>query len=133
MGWTSYEPVSSGLNTYTAPPTPKNFELPEQLTNIKVASEEPVSYEATEDDESDGEILYGMGLYDPPEANEPAGMDLHRSTVFSLLGNAGAYDKPSGKGLKLEDAWEPPVSEDEEEDNEEEEEDDEEEQQDGAN
>ncbi|KAK3952494.1 hypothetical protein QBC32DRAFT_140783 [Pseudoneurospora amorphoporcata] len=127
MGWTSYAPASSGLDTYTAPPTPQNFELPEQFTNTKVASEEPVSYEAPEDDESDGEILYGMGLYDPPETNEPAGMDLHRSTLFSLLGNAGGFEKPPGKGLKLEDAWEPPASDDEE-DNEEEEEDDEEEQ-----
>ncbi|KAH7632972.1 hypothetical protein B0T09DRAFT_84284 [Sordaria sp. MPI-SDFR-AT-0083] len=132
MGWASYAPASSGLDTYTAPPTPKNFELPEQFSNTKVASEEPVCYEAPEDDESDGEILYGMGLYDPPETNEPAGMDLHQSTVFSLLGNAGAYEKPSGKGLKLEDAWEPPASDDEE-DNEEEEEDDEEEQQEGEN
>lgn len=135
MGWASFPPAPSGLNTYTAPPTPKNFELPEQFTNTKVASEEPVSaYEAPEEEEDDGEILYGMGLYDPPETNEPVGMDLHRSTVFSLLGNAGAYSKTSGKGLKLEDAWEPPVSEEDEEDNEEEEaEDDEEEQrQDGG-
>ncbi|KAK3499274.1 uncharacterized protein B0T23DRAFT_409339 [Neurospora hispaniola] len=126
MGWTSYAPSSSGLDTYTAPPTPNNFELPEQFTNTKMASEEPISYEAPEDDESDGEILYGMGLYDPPETNEPADMDLHQSTVFSLLGNAAVYEKPSGKGLKLEDAWEPPASDDEE-DNEEQEDDEEEE------
>nr|CAC28680.1 hypothetical protein [Neurospora crassa] len=129
MGWTSYAPSSSGLDTYTAPPTPNNFELPEQFTNTKVASEEPVSYEAPEDDESDGEILYGMGLYDPPETHEPADMDFHQSTVSSLLGNAAAYEKPSGKGLKLEDAWEPPASDDEE-DNEEQEDDEEEEEED---
>ncbi|EGZ74812.1 hypothetical protein NEUTE2DRAFT_82492 [Neurospora tetrasperma FGSC 2509] len=129
MGWTSYAPSSSGLDTYTAPPTPNNFELPEQFTNTKMASEEPISYEAPEDDGSDGEILYGMGLYDPPETNEPADMDLHQSTVFSLLGNAAVYEKPSGKGLKLEDAWEPPASDDEE-DNEEQEDDEEEEEED---
>lgn len=82
-----------------------------------MATEESIPFQPLEDDESGGEILYGMGLYDTPDKsyNDPS-LDLHRSTLMSLLGGAGGYPEPTGKGLKLEDAWEPPASDDEDED-----------------
>ncbi|KAK4103917.1 hypothetical protein N658DRAFT_235354 [Parathielavia hyrcaniae] len=85
------------------------------------------------DDEAEGEILYGMGLYDAPDhGKRPSSRTLHRSVVLSLLGGArdpgvddddddaeeedeeeqqGEEEDDSGKGLglKLEDAWEPPA------------------------
>lgn len=77
--------------------------------------------------EEEGEILYGMGLYDAPEkplvmrdadtAQQQLGY--HRYTIASLLGSyhahaypSASYPEPTGKGLKLEDAWEPPASDD---------------------
>lgn len=86
-------------------------------TSPKVACDEEVlPFDSMDDSESEGEILYGMGLYDVP--NRDPVLDFHRTTVFSLLG--GAYPEPTGKGLKLEDAWDPPASDDEEEDEDEE-------------
>lgn len=99
----------------SAPPTPEYFnQCPEPET--KLATEESIPFQPLEDDESDGEILYGMGLYDAPDKSytDPS-LDLHRSTIVSLLGGAGNYPEPTGKGLKLEDAWEPPASDDEDE------------------
>lgn len=72
-------------------------------------TEESIPYqalEANEEDEEEGDILVGLGLYDPPEKlpfqDEEGGL-------------LGASFEPMGKGLKLEDAWEPPVSDDEDE------------------
>lgn len=64
---------------------------------------EPVDVKV-EDDEDDGDILVGLGLYDPPE-------HLHGGLL-------GASFEPTGKGLKLEDAWEPPAEEEDDEDEE---------------
>ena len=82
-----------------------------------MATEESIPFQPLEGDESGGEILYGMGLYDAPDKsyNDPS-LNLHRSTIMSLLGGAGGYPEPTGKGLKLEDAWEPPASDDEDDD-----------------
>ncbi len=55
---------------------------------------------------------YGMGLYDAPEKSQ---LEYHRSAVISLLGPAGSSPEPTGKGLKLEDAWDPPALEDDDE------------------
>jgi len=89
-------------------PTSLGF-LPGQLPHVPSADVEP----DLEDDESNGtdKELVGMGLYDPPEG-------------FSLL-SSGMHEG-TGKGLKLEETWQPPeqaqddqdgddVSEDEEE------------------
>jgi len=111
--WNPLAAVQRSLAQCTAPPTPELIH-PAQRVETKVVTDEPMkTYECLEEDESEGEILYGMGLYDPPEKfAEDAALDLHRSTIFSLLGSSDDY--PSGKGLKLEEAWEPPASEDEE-------------------
>ncbi|KAK4163534.1 hypothetical protein QBC43DRAFT_56749 [Cladorrhinum sp. PSN259] len=131
VGWDSYPTSSAMLNQHTAPPTPEDFicslPLPLSQTPAKV---EPVAevqvqvQEELDEEEDEGEILYGLGLYDPPSLpKSDSSMDLHRSTIFSLLGGA---EPPVPKcRLKLEEAWEPPVSddEDEEEDGENEEDD----------
>jgi len=90
----------------SVPPTPVTLPLAQPQAKLQV--DEAIPFESLEDDVSDGEILYGMGLYDAPRPP----VDYHRSTVLSLLGSADTAE-PRGKGLKLEDAWEPPASDDE--------------------
>ncbi|PSR94321.1 hypothetical protein BD289DRAFT_472544 [Coniella lustricola] len=106
--WTN---VSSTGYTHhvSAPPTPEDMPST-QLSELGVVAKQTTAAYATPDlkaddlTEDDGDILVGLGLYDPPERP-------------SLL---GASFEPTGKGLKLEDAWEPPVTDDEEEDDEDE-------------
>lgn len=108
LSWDAF--AVHGFDGCSGPPTPEDFaQVPKAAT--KLATEDSIPYQPLEDDESEGEILYGMGLYDAPEKNSL--LDFHRSTVFSLLGSGVAYPEPTGKGLKLEDAWEPPASDDE--------------------
>ncbi|KAJ9148343.1 hypothetical protein NKR23_g5102 [Pleurostoma richardsiae] len=108
--WNATTP--GALSHFTAPPTPENFPLPQQ-SQPAISAEESIPYLPLEnDDESGGEVLVGMGLYDSPEKD----VDLFRSTVSQLLGSP--YPKPTGKGLKLEDAWEPPAMVDDEDDDE---------------
>ncbi|KAK0615962.1 hypothetical protein B0T17DRAFT_496893 [Bombardia bombarda] len=110
LDWKSFATYD---NFDTAPPTPEDLQQFQQ-PGTKLATEDSIPYQPLEDDESDGEILYGMGLYDAPDKSaDDSRLDLHRSTIFSLLGGGGAYPEPTGKGLKLEDAWEPPASDDE--------------------
>jgi hypothetical protein len=111
---------SQEYNHCSAPPTPENVLQPPPQPLAKFTAEESIPFQPldVEDDESDGEILYGMGLYDAPEANELSDHQwrFHRSTVLSLLGGvASNSEAPKGTGLKLEDAWEPPASDDEDE------------------
>ena len=49
----------------TTPPTPEPFEHP-HLPRPAV-SEDSVPFKSLEDEEDEGEILVGMGLYDTPE------------------------------------------------------------------
>ncbi|KAK0752356.1 hypothetical protein B0T18DRAFT_320364, partial [Schizothecium vesticola] len=120
LDWEAFR--AHGFDKYAAPPTPEDYvsrpPLPMaamkaevSIGATKVANEDAMPFPALldDEDESEGEILYGMGLYDEPDRDTVA--TLHRSTVLSLLG--GAYPEPTGKGLKLEDAWEPPVSDEE--------------------
>lgn len=107
----SYSPISwsnmpstGHTHNVTAPPTPEDPPKAQQPEPI-VVKQEPMPYsppELQENDEEEGDILIGLGLYDPPEK----------------LGLLGASFEPTGKGLKLEDAWEPPASDDEEDDEE---------------
>lgn len=140
LTWESYPPCNSLLDQHTAPPTPEDFACsitsndaaaPVAETRIqKEAAYQTVIVDDSGDDESEGEILYGMGLYDAPDHGKGVtdgdgsslGM-LHRSAIFSLLSSRDAdraraeddcSDTGKGLGLKLEDAWEPPVSDDEE-------------------
>jgi len=89
---------------------------------------QPLIHDDDNDDEPEGEILYGMGLYDAPDQTKgPAA--LHQSVVLSLLGGARdqreVLDTGKGLGLKLEDAWEPPASDDDDDEDGEEDDDDE--------
>ncbi|KAK4238875.1 hypothetical protein C8A03DRAFT_14706 [Achaetomium macrosporum] len=141
----AWEPCSVNtamLSRHTAPPTPEDFAcslMPNQAAGETTApllqqqhpsqqptkqstavtnqqSFEPLIRSDENDEESEGEILYGMGLYDAPDHSRPT--SLHQSVILSLLGGAvdpkEAPDSGKGLGLKLEDAWEPPASEDEE-------------------
>ncbi|KAK4679372.1 hypothetical protein QC764_203560 [Podospora pseudoanserina] len=133
MGWNAYPTAGPTHNNammmpvqrHTAPPTPEDFACPPPLSLNNYGSLETtpskvesfVSAQAVQvqedEDEEEGEILYGMGLYDPPSHAQP---DVHRSTIFSLLGGlAPTADENKGLGLKLEESWEPPASDDEEE------------------
>lgn len=97
--WACYGPQS--LNTPPTPEDPPKMQQPEPV----LQTEESIPYQPLEDeDEEEGDILIGLGLYDPPEKLPYQGEG----------GLLGASFEPTGKGLKLEDAWEPPVSDDEE-------------------
>lgn len=111
--WNTF--VSRGFPSGTAPPTPEDFARAPQV-EPRLQSDESIPYQPLEEDDDDenGEILYGMGLYDTPEKPVDAHIQYHRSAISSLLGSSFACPEPTGKGLKLEDAWEPPASDGEE-------------------
>ncbi|KAG7288847.1 hypothetical protein NEMBOFW57_005206 [Staphylotrichum longicolle] len=135
LAWEHYPTATAAamLSRHTAPPTPEDFacglathqgtETREQHHQPAMKAEpaqqayQPLIHDDENDDEAEGEILYGMGLYDAPDhSKEPA---LHQSVILSLLGShrdQREADSGKGLGLKLEDAWEPPASDDEEED-----------------
>ncbi|RCI08636.1 hypothetical protein L249_4870 [Ophiocordyceps polyrhachis-furcata BCC 54312] len=90
----------------TSPPTPENPPA--------MQSQEPAVPYQTQAEEEEGEILVGMGLYDGPEKqlDEDPQLNNYRSTVSCLLGSSLRPLEPRGKGLKLEETWEPPRCED---------------------
>ena len=98
--WACYGP--QGVNTPPTPEDPPKMQQPEPV----LQTEESIPYQPLEEDEEEeeGDILIGLGLYDPPEKLPYQGEG----------GLLGASFEPTGKGLKLEDAWEPPASDDEE-------------------
>ncbi|KAI2623323.1 hypothetical protein GGR54DRAFT_47755 [Hypoxylon sp. NC1633] len=117
--------ASQGFSVCTAPPTPDEFQ-PAQQTQPTVTPEESIPYQPLEDSEEEGEILVGMGLYDQPsKAETDPGLVHYRTTTTQLLGTT--Y-RGRGQGWKLEEAWEPPATDDEDDegdgDGEEDEEDD---------
>lgn len=107
--WDSF--VSHGFNRCSAPPTPEDFVQAQQV-EPRLQSEESIPFQPLASEEEEGEILYGMGLYDTPEKPVDPQLAYHRSAISSLLGGTFAPPESTGKGLKLEDAWEPPASED---------------------
>ncbi|CAK7223955.1 hypothetical protein SCUCBS95973_005354 [Sporothrix curviconia] len=119
--WTNF--VAHG---FTAPRTPpdNNFLSAAEPAQARIPSEGSiVACQEQDDEQQEGEILVGMGLYDPPEKEvmDPT-LQSYRSSVAQLLGAAYTFPEPTGKGLKLEDAWEPPENlddDDEEDDNDE--------------
>lgn len=103
LDWNTF--ILQGFNS-TTPPTPEAYAQSQQ--QLAVAE----SYVPLDEPEEEGEILVGMGLYDRPEkACEDPQLDNYRSTVSSLLGSPYRPQEPKGKGLKLEETWEPPQSE----------------------
>lgn len=112
--------AANGFDSATAPPTPENF-LPIQQPDPSFETEEEIPYHSLEDSEP-GEVLVGMGLYDTPEkspAFDPP-LDEYRALMMSqLLGTPyRKHELPiaTGKGLKLEETWNPPPSDDDDED-----------------
>lgn len=107
--WDAYAP--HGLQSCTAPPTPDEFQGIQQPQSVP--SEESIPYEpleTPEEEEEEGEILVGMGLYDlPSKADTDPGLVHYRTTTSQLLDTTYR----SGKGWKLEEAWEPPATDDE--------------------
>lgn len=95
-------PSSGYSHNVSAPPTPEDLPKAQQPEPVVVKHESVPESQDGEEDE--GDVLIGLGLYDPPEK----------------LGLLGASFEPTGKGLKLEDAWEPPVTDDDDDDEEEE-------------
>ncbi|KAI0885281.1 uncharacterized protein GGS22DRAFT_163317 [Annulohypoxylon maeteangense] len=110
--------AAHGFNVCTAPPTPDEFQVAQQ-PEPTVTPEESIPYQPLEEsEEEEGEILVGMGLYDPPKTEMDPGLDNYRTTTSQLLGTT--YRR--GQGWKLEEAWEPPATDDEDGEGDEEEE-----------
>ncbi|KAN0110532.1 hypothetical protein V8E51_006919 [Hyaloscypha variabilis] len=116
--WNNFA-VNGFENSSTAPPTPENF-LPIQHPEPTFPAEESIPYHPLSDDD-DGEELIGMGLYDAPEpakalSSDPQ-LDSYRTSMMSHLLGASRRE-PTGKGLKLEETWNPPPSDDEDDEEE---------------
>ncbi|KAH6987436.1 hypothetical protein BKA56DRAFT_576847 [Ilyonectria sp. MPI-CAGE-AT-0026] len=119
-GWDWNTFIMHGFNS-TSPPTPEAF--PQAQHSQPAMSEEAIPYQALDESEEEGEILVGMGLYDTPDKyEEDPQLNNYRSTVSSLLGSTFRSYEPKGKGLKLEETWEPPKSDEDEEDDDDDEE-----------
>ena len=117
--------TANGFDRSTAPPTPENF-LPIQHPSPSFPEEDAIPYhplsEASEEEE--GEILCGLGLYDTPDVLKSVSSDPqlnnYRSSVMSQLLGSVYGKEPVGKGLKLEETWNPPTSDGEDDDEDEE-------------
>lgn len=115
---------TTSAHGFIAPRTPpdSNYFSAVEQAHARIPSQSSIlSCPEQDDDQQEGEILVGMGLYDPPEKEviDPI-LQNYRSSVAQLLGAAYTFPEPVGKGLKLEDAWEPPENlDDEDSDNDE--------------
>jgi hypothetical protein len=110
--------ASNGFDHATAPPTPENF-LPIQHPDPTLPSEASIPYHPLSEPEPVGEELIGMGLYDTPDVGKTSTSDPHLDNyrmMSQLLGSSFRRSEPTGKGLKLEETWAPPASDDEAED-----------------
>ncbi|KAI3533585.1 hypothetical protein CSPX01_12658 [Colletotrichum filicis] len=102
--------------TSTSPPTPQTLPQAQQPQPI-VPNEDTIPYQPLDEPEEEGEILVGMGLYDAPDKyDQDPQLDTSRSAMSSLLGVSFRPLEGTGKGLKLEESWQPPESDDEDED-----------------
>ncbi|KOS19228.1 hypothetical protein ESCO_000460 [Escovopsis weberi] len=111
LDWNGF--VMQGYDT-TSPPTPDTFLTAMTTTQLPQPAITEAYYQTPDEPEDDGEILVGMGLYDDKREEDPQ-LNNYRYTVSSLLGTTFRPQEPRGKGLKLEETWEPPKSDDEEE------------------
>jgi len=102
----------STFPTYTAPPTPDYLPMqtPSEMWQGAEAAEQPTLIK------SQSKELIGMGLYDKPDRNS--------CSLNSLAGSHGGsfgahpHHESLGKGLKLEETWQPPAEEEEDEEEE---------------
>lgn len=115
--WNNF--IMTGFNS-TSPPTPEAFpQSQQQQPHFAAVPDVSVVQEPAEEEE-EGEVLVGMGLYDAPDkAEEDTQLNSYHSTVSSLLGSGFRPTEPTGKGLKLEETWEPPQSSEDGEDDDE--------------
>ncbi|KAF7881922.1 uncharacterized protein EAF02_006610 [Botrytis sinoallii] len=118
--WNNF--AANGFEDGTAPPTPDNF-LPIQHPEPTFTPEESIPYHPLSDDKPEGEELIGMGLYDTPDhskmtLSDPQ-LDNYRMMSSHLLGNSYRRPEGAGKGLKLEETWQPPAEKDDDKDDEE--------------
>ncbi|KZL71725.1 hypothetical protein CT0861_12014 [Colletotrichum tofieldiae] len=98
----------------TSPPTPETLPQAQQAQPI-VPNEDTIPYQPLDEPEEEGEILVGMGLYDAPDKyDQDPQLDASRSAMSSLLGAPYRPQEGTGKGLKLEESWQPPESSDDE-------------------
>ena len=114
--WNSF--ATHGFKSAPRTPPDNNYFSAAEPAQARIPSEGSiVACQEQDDEQQEGEILVGMGLYDPPEKEimDPT-LQSYRSSVAQLLGAAYTYPEPTGKGLKLEDAWEPPENLDDEDD-----------------
>jgi hypothetical protein len=117
LDWASFAMNAFSLN---APPTPEVLSQPMMVMMPELDATGSVS---SDDEEDDGEVLVGMGLYDDDDDDKKLSMDsgLDRARSMSMLmgGGGAAPTVPAGKGLRLEETWQPPKTEDDEEEAEE--------------
>lgn len=117
--WNNF--AASGYEGDDSPPTPDNF-LPIQYPEPTFTSEESIPYHPLSEDEPEGEELIGMGLYDTPDNSKTSlsdpQLDNYRMMSSQLLGNGYRRPEPAGKGLKLEETWQPPSEKDDDEEEE---------------
>lgn len=103
-----------GFDMPTSPPTPDSF-LPMPYHGTAFGTEDVTPYH---NDEPDGEELVGLGLYDTPEKAAPLDpqLDKYRSLMMSQLMGPPPPRRveQTGKGLKLEETWNPPASDEDE-------------------
>ncbi|MCJ1418854.1 hypothetical protein MMC32_005205 [Xylographa parallela] len=104
----------SAFPTYTAPPTPDFLPI-QNPSDMWQGSTTAVQPRLTKPRSKE---LVGMGLYDHPDRNSFSLDSATESHVGSFI--ADPHHESLGKGLKLEETWQPPAEEEEEEDDEEE-------------
>ena len=127
-----YNNMNLGLpNTFemvsTTPPTPEAFPLQDAFQPQYISTESSAFSLDTAEDE--GEVLVGLGLYSQPEKTAPKSqMEVHVAELYERAGVPVEKNHLAvGKGLKLEETWEPPKDEESEEEDAEGEEEEEEE------
>lgn len=110
--WNNF--THNGFHTVTTPPTPENF-LPIQHHEPSLHVEESIPYHPLDEAEEEGEELVGLGLYDTPEkpSSETNLNNYHRALVSYTFEAGHRKQESMGKGLKLEETWNPPASDDE--------------------
>ncbi|MCJ1290774.1 hypothetical protein MMC34_002316 [Xylographa carneopallida] len=106
----------SAFPTYTAPPTPDFLPIQNPSDTWQGAPLAAVPPCLTKPRSKE---LVGMGLYDTPDRHSfslDSAPDIHMGSF-----SADPHHESLGKGLKLEETWQPPAEEEEDDDNEEEE------------
>lgn len=100
---------NSFMAASTTPPTPETFPMQDQFQPQYIAAQDF----SLDNQEDEGEVLVGLGLYSAPEKTpvKPV-VDSHLAELYARAGMPVLEEKnKAGKGLKLEETWEPPKEE----------------------